>query len=756
MLLGRYFLEKRQCIIFKQREKVDLEKMGVVRMKKVCCMLLVLGMVLSMTACGNGPQGGQTQPNGMQYADPYASLTGDYDALSDAIYEDALGVFTEAYQAAQAVENESQRYAQMAIAEAELLMSAVMLPLGASGGNYAISRMAPNTVSSVLWGNDADRFHTALITTAPIAAEDRDTMRTQWAQLKGTGTWHSWAKAYLRSEGYTLKDSYSISYVSDPETWDVLASSNAVDADAIINTYDSLYAYDAENMLQPALAESHTVSADGLTYTFKLRPGLSWVDSQGRPVAAVKADDFVAGMQHMMDAQGGMEYLVQGRILNASEYISGKITDFSQVGVKALDDLTVQYTLTKPVPYFMTMLGYGVFAPMSREFYVSQGGRFGAEFDASASSYTYGKSPDTIAYCGPYLVSNATAENTIVFKENPAYWNRENLSIKTITWLYNDGEDVMKLYNDMKAGTLDSCALTAASLETARRDTLPGSNSSWFETYGYIVNPTATTFMAFYNLNRAAFANSSDGAVASNKDAQQRQRATAALRNVHFRRAISYALDRGAYNAQKVGEDLKYVSLRNSFTPGTFVTLQENVTVAVGGVPATFPAGTHYGQIVQAQIDALGGAMQVFDPEADGGYGSSDGFDGWYAPEAAVSEMEMAIRELEALGVEISAQRPVHLDLPYVSSVEHYANRANAYKQSIETVLGGRVIVNLVAAKDMQQWYNAGYFINNGSQANYDVYDSSGWGPDYGDPATYLDALLPEYAGYMTRCLGIW
>ena len=724
-------------------------------MKKVLCVLLTMGILLSLSGCDSDPQPGQTQTGTAQYADPYASLAGDYDALSDAIYQDALGNFTAAYETAQAVENESQRYAQMAIAEAELLMGAVMLPLGASGGNYAISRMAPNTASTVLWGNDAERFHTALITDTPVTAEDRDTMRAQWAKLKGTGTWYSWARRYLQDAGYTLKDSYSMSYVSDPETWDVLASSNAVDADAIINTYDSLYAYDAENVLQPALAESHTVSADGLTYTFKLRPGLSWVDSQGRPVAQVRADDFVAGMQHMMDAQGGMEYLVQGRILNASEYISGAITDFSQVGVKALDDLTVQYTLVKPVPFFMTMLGYGVFAPMSRSFYVSQGGRFGSEFDASASGYTYGKSPDAIAYCGPYLVSNATAENTIVFKENPAYWNRENVSVKTITWLYNDGEDVMKLYNDMKAGTLDGCALTAASLETARRDKASG-NSSWFETYGYVVNPTATTFMAFYNLNRTAFANSSDGAVASGKDTQQRQRATAAMRNVHFRRAISYALDRGAYNAQKVGEDLKYVSLRNSFTPGTFVTLQEDVTVSVGGIPVTFPAGTQYGQIVQAQINALGGAMQVFDPEADGGYGSSDGFDGWYAPEAAVAELEEAIRELAAVGVEVSPRMPIYLDLPYVSSVEHYANRANAYKQSIETVLGSRVIVNLVAAKDMQQWYNAGYFISSGSQANYDVYDSSGWGPDYGDPATYLDALLPEYAGYMTKSLGIW
>ena len=100
--------------------------------------------------------------------------------------------------------------------------------------------------------------------------------------------------------------------------------------------------YDIENVLQPALAESYDVSEDGLTYTFHLREGVSWVDSQGRKVADVKADDFVAGMEHLIDAGGGLEALLDGLILNASAYLNGEITDFSQVGVKALDDYTVE------------------------------------------------------------------------------------------------------------------------------------------------------------------------------------------------------------------------------------------------------------------------------------------------------------------------------------------------------------------------------------------------------------------------------
>ncbi len=722
------------------------------RGRKGLCIVLAFCMAV-LAGCG-GKQKENTAP-GRNYPDPYAHLEGDHDGRSDAIYTDALSDFYSAYQAAQEETSVSRRHALMAVAEAKLLQSCVMLPLSASGGTYAISRLAPNTASTVLWGNDPDRFDNAIVTTQPITAQDRIAMRTSWAELKGTGTWENWAKTYLADNGYTLKDSYTMSYTSDPETWDVLSSSNAVDAEVLVNTYDGLYEYDSENVLQPALAQDYSVSEDGLKYTFYLRQGVQWVDSQGRTVGEVKADDFVAGMQHMMDAQGGMEYLVKDRIVGAADYIAGRNTDFSGVGVRAVDDYTVEYTLTQPVSYFMTMLGYSVFAPMCREYYQSRGGQFGEYYNASAPDYTYGKNKDSIAYCGPYLVRNATADNTIVFQANPAYWNAENVNIKTITWLFHNGQDVMKPYQDMKAGILDGCTLTAASLETARKEKT-SAGQSWFTEFGYVSPAGATSFMAFYNLNRTAFANASDGAVASAKNDTQRIRSAWAMHNVHFRQAISLALDRGAYNAQVVGEDLKYVSLRNGFTPGSFVSLTEDVTITLNGEEVVFPAGTFYGEIVQAQINADGGAMQVWDPAGEDGLGSSDGFDGWYNPQAAAEALQKAMDELSSDGIDISPQNPIYLDLPYAGSVEHYVNRANAYKKSVESVLGGCVVINLVAGTDLRQWQNTGYFIADGTQANYDICDIAGWGPDYGDPASYLDTLLPDYAGYMTKNIGLW
>ena len=724
--------------------------------KKVLSLLLALVMVFASVAtlasCTDPAGTPDETTAAIEYVDPYKDIT-DKDELYAAIYKDVLGDFYEAYEAAKAETNVSKKWALMAIAEAKLMESGVMMPTSSNGGNYAITRVAPNTVTSALWGNDSYRYHDAIVATEFITAAHRAEMKAKWAELSNdatVGNYETWVKAFLVEKGYTIKDTYNLTYNSDPKNWDVLATSRAADSEALVNTYDGLFEYDMENNLLPALAESYTVSEDGKVYTFKIRQGAKWVDSQGREVADVKADDFVAGMQHMMDAAGGLEYLVQGIIVNATEYINGDVTDFAEVGVKALDDETLQYTLVQPTSFFMTMLGYGVFAPMSRTYYESMGGKFGAEYDAAAETYKYGKGPDSIAYCGPYTITSFTAENTIVYSANASYWDAEGINIKTITWLYNDGQDVQKSYNDAKAGTIDGAGLNNSTVVLAKNDGL-------YDTYSYVSSTDATSFMSFVNVNRAAYANAADSTkVVSALTEEEQVRSTAALRNEHFRRAIAFAIDRGTYNAQSVGEDLKYASLINSYTPGNFVKLEEDVTVSINGTDTTFKAGTYYGAIMQAQIDADGVKMKVWDPNGDDGIGAGSGFDGWYNVANAVEELNKAIEELTAIGIEISAENPIKLDMPYYSGSELRTNMSNVYKQSIETAFGGKVVVNLIACETSQDWYYAGYYTDFGEEANYHLYDVSGWGPDYGDPQTYLDTFLPEYAGYMVKCIGIY
>lgn len=739
--------------------------------KRILCLMLAGAMAFGLAACGSSSNSGSTDSTGSadssdtasddtasddaagddaEASDEEASAPSEYDSESKAIYDEALGEFYEYYTTAKEASTVSEKFALSAVAEAKLLESAVMVPASAGNGQYAMTKVAPYTFDYTLWGTDMSRYHQALVCTELIKAEDRSEMKAKWAELKGTGEYEQWAKDYLKDKGYTLKDSFTMYYTSDPTTWDEFATYLAADSDAIVNTYDGLVEYDIEGTIQPALAESWEMSDDGLTYTFHLREGVKWVDSQGREIADVTADDFVAGMQHLMDCQAGQEYLLEGVILNASEYIAGSVTDMAEVGVTAEDDYTLVYTLAEPCTYFMTMLGYSDFAPLCRTYYESQGGKFGAEFDSSASDYTYGKDPSSIAYCGPYLVTNATASNTIVFKANESYWNADNINLKSITWTFNDGSDATKSYNDLQDGVIDFGRLTTSSIELAKTD-------GTFDEYAYVTDTDATTYTFFYNINRTAFANYNDSTVAVSKQSEEdAARTKSAMQNVHFRRAISFAIDRSAYNAQAVGEELKDASLRNSYTPANFVTLEEDVTIDINGTATTFEAGTYYGAVMQAQIDADEFPITVWDPDANDGIGSGDGFDGWYNPENAVAELETAISELEAEGVTIDEDNPIYIDVPYPSVAETYTNKVNAYKQSLENVLGGKVIVNLVDATDYNGWYYAGYYSSYGYECNYDMYDLTGWSPDYGDPVTFLDTFLPDYAGYQTKSLGIY
>lgn len=709
--------------------------------KRILALMLAMIMVISMAACGK--KGDEGSDDGEEEL--------SYDEKSAQVYDLVYGEFNEYYQEAKAVtDNLSERWALMAIAEAKLLETGTFVPTSAQNGFYGISRMASETEPYSLWGTDEYRYHNLVVAEEILKSEDRAEAKAKWYELRGTGTYEEWIKDFLTGKGYTLKDSYTYIYNTDPITWDILATSLTSVSEYVVNTYDGLVEYDMEGTLQPALAESWEVSEDGLTYTFKIREGAKWVDSQGREVADVKADDFVAGMQHMMDAMGGLEYLVEGIIVNASEYINDEVTDFAEVGVKATDDYTLVYTLEAPCTYFMTMLSYSIFAPMSRSYYESQGGKFGAEYDTSAADYTYGTSKDTIAYCGPFLCKNHTPQNTMVFEANPTYWNAANTNIKTLTYMYNDGSDPTKGYNDVIAGTVDGCTLNTSALEIAKGD-------GNFDKYHYVTDTNATTYGAYLNLNRTAFANVNDPTtVISEQTEEDAARTSTAIKNVHFRRAFAHAFDRAAYNAQATGEDLKYISLRNTYTPWNFVALEEEVTVDINGTATTFPAGTWYAEIMQAQLDADEMAITVYNPEANDGNGSGDGYDGWYNPEAAMAELEIAIEELAEEGVEISAENPIKLDLTYPENRETFVNKANAMKQSVEAATEGMIEVTLVPCANDDEWYYSGYYTTYGYEANYDIFDLSGWGPDYGDPQTYLDTMLPDYAGYCMKCVGIY
>lgn len=660
------------------------------------------------------------------------------------IYDGSLSDFNTALTLAKTKLDVDERYAYMALAEAKLLEAAVYVPTTSRGGNYAFGRVAPYSVTPVLFGTDSDRLHNTIVTNEIIKPADRESLKALYAELAGTGTYAAQAKAWLASHGYTVKTTYNYDYTNEANTWDITDTQRQADSEQIVQTYDGLLEYNAEGTLAPALAESWEMSADGLTYTFHIRHNVEWVDINGSVRGYVTANDWVYGMKRILTNKK-THNLVAGIIKNAAEYANGETDNFSEVGVKATDDYTLVYTLEEPVSYFVTMLSYNPFAPVYESYAVAEG-------------ENYGTSYSKILYCGPYRVSSSTPNNSIVFTANDHYWNPSAVQVTTLNWIsYNNNKDNTLKYKDVKSGKLDGVGLSTATIPLAKEEKLGDDPDTIFNTYVYTTLTDATAFGVFYNLNRKAYSTDGYDDLNSAQTQNQRNLAKWALNNTNFRMALGRAFDRASYNAVTRGADLKLTNLQNMFTPGTFVQLGKSVTLNINGTSTTFEAGTQYGAIVQAQINADMGAdaPKVWDPQADSGIGSSGGFDGWYNPTVAVKYLNAAIEELAAQGVTVSAENPIHIDYPVWVGEDLYDTRSKAFKQNIETVLQGKVIIDIVATAEQDGWLDAGYYCDYGYENNYDIYDVSGWGPDYGDPATYLNCIAPV-DGDMIKMCGLW
>lgn len=744
-------------------------------MKKLVSLLLALVMVLSLAACGNNASNPTNAPSNNTPAPSSEEPTQDEGGFVPMSYDDetvymgALSDFWAAIQDARKSLDKDEMYAKLAIAEAKLLEAAVVVPYYSDGGSYGVTHVVPGSIPTVMWGSDIDRFYTAIVTTDLLKVEDRLALKAMWNELKGTGTYEESAKAYLAEHGYTTTNEYVYAYSSDPEVWDPLAAWTNTVGEPMSNVLEGLAHYNMENVIEPALAESWEVSADGLTWTFHLREGLIWVDSQGRKLDDIKADDWVASAQHLFDNYGeSAAEVLAPMVVNGYEYSIGEISDFSQVGVEAVDDLTLVYHLTAPAPTFDTMLTYcGFFAPLCRSYYTAQGGTFGQEHDSG----NFGTDPDHIAYCGTYLIKGYTKENSIVFEENPSYYNAGNINITKLTFKYYDGSDPLATYNDTVDGKLTSAGLGTSALKKCQEDGL-------FEEYGnYISSLSGTTRHSLYCLNRQIFHNYNDEtaavspqthgsvdtldkdngvAVADASIIDDAARTHVAMNNLDFRMALARGWDQASYHAQYVGEDNKLTGLRNTYTPGTFISLEKDVTVSINGTSTTFPEGTWYGEMVQAQITADGYTMKVWDPNGDGGNGSGDGYDGWYDMAKAREHMAAAVEAMAAQGVEVTKENPIYIDYIYYTPSESMTNRAQAYKQSIDNSLEGLVVINLVGVEEASALNNSTFYNPNGASNNADMVIGQAWSADYGDPSSYLMTLAPYGDGYMTKSLGVW
>ena len=493
---------------------------------------------------------------------------------------------------------------------------------------------------------------------------------------------------------------FSYVYAMDPSSLDYSVTSKSSTSDVIANVVDGLLENDKYGNLIPSLAEDWSVSKDGLTYTYKLRKGVKWYTSDGEEYAEVKAKDFVTGLKHAADGKSDGLSLIQDSIKGLAEYVSGESNDFSTVGVKAVDDYTVEYTLNKPESFWNSKVTTATMLPVNEEFLNSKGSDYGAP------------TPSGILYNGPYFLKSLTSKSVIEYEKNPNYWDKDNVKIDNIKLTFYDGSDQESLIRSFTQGAYTTARLfpTSSNFESTKQE------------YGdkIVYSPQeATSYYLTVNVNRQSYNKT------AKTDEAQKTSTKEALLNKNFRQALNFALDRHSYTAQLNGEEGANKIIRNSLVPHDYVQVGEKT----------------FGELAQAELVSYGDQWKDV--------ALTDGKDTIYSPEKAKAAFAKAKEELQAKGVTF----PIHLDIPVEQTDVIAVQQTNSLKQSIESSLGTEnVIVDVLQMTDNEKLSITSQ-AKVPSQKDYDL-NGTGWGPDYQDPATYLN-ILDAKKGSALKHLGI-
>jgi oligopeptide transport system substrate-binding protein len=184
--------------------------------------------------------------------------------------------------------------------------------------------------------------------------------------------------------------------------------------------------YDQYGVAQPALAESWTVSEDKTVWTFKIRPGVKWYTFTGEEYAEVTAQDWVDAMAYILnpDNSSATAQIAYGVLKNAEAFYNAEIEDFAEVGVKAIDTYTLEYTLERPTPYFLSMLNYVTFFPVNGQFLADSEHRFGTH-------------NSTLLYNGAYILETYEPQSRRILVKNQNYWDASKIYIEKINYRYN-------------------------------------------------------------------------------------------------------------------------------------------------------------------------------------------------------------------------------------------------------------------------------------------------------------------------------
>ncbi len=487
---------------------------------------------------------------------------------------------------------------------------------------------------------------------------------------------------------------YRMLYSSEIGTMNYLTSGTIANQAVGANTVDTLVDYDDKGTLVPGLAESWVYDADTMTWTFKLREGQKWLNNKGEVVADVTAQDFVDALKYVLNPEymSDTEWLLEGVIVNASEYYASLSDDdasndiaFEEVGVKAVDELTLTYTLEKEVPYFLSMLGYVCFMPA----YGPLLEETGAEFATTA---------EKMYYNGAYYLANWEPQVEHHYVKNPYNWDADRVYINEIIKTYNAeastvGPEMVKRgeidYTTLGSDIVDSWMTSAdtKNLVSMERD---DPSYSYFYMFNFNVyklgDDWQRTGTGEYSID----------------EKYEPANWEKAVNNEHFRKSIMHAVNR---------TNTIYVNTGDYADPAD--TLMNTITPT--------------NNIVRDGEDAYT-TLSAFDVIQ-----ASD----FYDTNEAIAHKNTAIEELSKEGVTF----PVKMLVRYNPSTTNWEQECIVLEQQVESVLGADYVDVIVEAGPSEN------FLSTVRRSSDWMFMKCGWGGDYADPETWVEPFYQRDNG---------
>lgn len=480
---------------------------------------------------------------------------------------------------------------------------------------------------------------------------------------------------------------YKVLYSGEVSTLNYLITSNANEQSIGANVIDTLVEYNSDGEIQPSLATDWSYDEESLTWTFHIREGQKWIDNNGNEVADLTAQDFVDAMKYVLTPENGSSTSsgLFGLIANAEEYYNGLAgeegyapIDFEEVGVKAVDANTLQYTLAGECPYFLSTLTYMYFMPA-----------YGPQLEEQGSNFA--TSADTMYYCGAFYISSYEPQVQMVMSKNQSNWDAEHVYIDKIQKTYN--AEVSTIGAEMaKRGEIDYTTLGADVVDAWLSDPATENMVS--------MNRPKVDYAYFYcfnfnvkKLNEDFYRDGMEGY--SIADEYEPWNWEIAVNNENFRQSIMHAVNR--YSTV-------YVTTGDHANPDDYI--QNTIT------PQGFAIDTDNGKDYTEEAAFTDILSKDFYDEA-----------------AAKEYKEKAVEELTAQGVTF----PVKMLVKYNPSTTNWEDQCIVLEQQLESVLGSDYIDVIVEAGPSEN------FLTDVRRSSDYMFLLCNWGADYADPETWTD-----------------